>query len=80
VLKVDKSFIQGMVDEPDTASIVHAIISMAHALKMTVVAEGVETREQLLYLRAYKCDRFQGYLLARPLPTEEIPAFLAGHD
>lgn len=77
VLKIDKSFIQGMVDDPDTASIVHAIISMAHALKLTVVAEGVETREQLLYLRAYKCDRYQGYLLARPMPPDDLPPFIA---
>lgn len=79
VIKVDKSFIQAMVDDSDTASIVNAIISMAHALKMTVVAEGVETREQLLYLRAYKCDRFQGYLLARPLAPEDLPEFLVDH-
>jgi diguanylate cyclase (GGDEF)-like protein len=76
-IKIDKSFVQSMVQEPDAASIVHAIINMAHALKMQVVAEGVETQDQLLFLRAYRCDRMQGYLFARPMTADDAGALLA---
>jgi PAS domain S-box-containing protein/diguanylate cyclase (GGDEF)-like protein len=76
-IKIDKSFVQSMVQDQDAASIVNAIIHMAHALKMQVVAEGVETREQLLFLRAYRCDRMQGFLFSRPIPAEAIPALMA---
>lgn len=76
-IKIDRSFIQPMVEDRDSASIVHAIINMAHALNMEVVAEGVETQEQLLFLRAYRCDRLQGYLLAPPLSAAEVEARMA---
>ncbi|HSK42038.1 MAG TPA: EAL domain-containing protein [Arenibaculum sp.] len=76
-VKIDRSFIQTMAQDPGSAAIVHAIINMAHALNMTVVAEGVETQEQLIFLRAYRCDRIQGYLLSRPLDETEVPAFVA---
>ena len=75
-LKIDKHFTQAMVDDRDAAAIVHAIIDLAHALDMQVIAEGVETNDQLLFLRAYRCDRIQGYLLAKPLPEDEIPTFI----
>ncbi|UEM04649.1 EAL domain-containing protein [Skermanella rosea] len=75
-IKIDKSFVQSMVEDPDAASIVNAIINMAHALKMRVVAEGVETHEQLIFLRAYRCDRMQGFLFAPPTPVADIPALV----
>lgn len=71
-IKIDRSFIHAMVQDPDAASIVQAVVSMAHALKMSVVAEGVETQEQLIFLRAYRCDRLQGYLIAPPLGEAEV--------
>ena len=79
-LKIDKHFTQAMVEDRDAAAIVRAIIDMAHALGLQVIAEGVETNDQLLFLRAYRCDRIQGYLLARPLPDDEIPGFIQRHD
>lgn len=75
-LKIDKHFTQAMVADRDAAAIVRAIIDMAHALGMQVIAEGVETNDQHLFLRAYRCDRIQGYLLAKPLPEDEVPGFI----
>jgi EAL domain-containing protein (putative c-di-GMP-specific phosphodiesterase class I) len=66
VLKIDRSFVSGVDSDTDDRAIVKATIDMAHALGMTVVAEGVETREQEEHLRAFGCDRVQGYLYARP--------------
>ncbi|HEV7369837.1 EAL domain-containing protein [Arenibaculum sp.] len=77
-IKIDRSFIHAMVQDPDAASIVQAVVSMAHALKMSVVAEGVETQEQLIFLRAYRCDRLQGYLVAPPLSEAEVEHRLRG--
>ncbi|AWK86688.1 putative bifunctional diguanylate cyclase/phosphodiesterase [Azospirillum thermophilum] len=76
-LKIDKSFVQAMVTDRDAAAIVHAVVELAHALGMTVIAEGVETTEQLHYLRAFRCDRIQGYLLGRPMAAAEVPDFIA---
>ncbi|SMH58416.1 putative bifunctional diguanylate cyclase/phosphodiesterase [Azospirillum agricola] len=75
-LKIDKQFIQPMVEDRDAAAIVQAVIAMAHALGMTVVAEGVETPEQRLFLQAYRCDRMQGYWLSRPLAVDDVPDFI----
>ncbi|MCG3115519.1 MAG: EAL domain-containing protein [Candidatus Manganitrophus sp. SA1] len=76
-LKIDKSFVQDVTTDPDDAAIVAAIITMAHTLKLKVVAEAVETVEQLSFLRALKCDQMQGYLFSKPLPAEEITRLLA---
>ncbi|CAO3417250.1 EAL domain-containing protein [Azospirillum doebereinerae] len=75
-LKIDKQFTQAMVEDRDAAAIVQAIIALAHALGLSVVAEGVETPEQRLFLQAYRCDRLQGYWLARPLPEGDVPDFI----
>ena len=75
-LKIDKHFTQAMVQDRDAAAIVRAIIDLAHALGMQAIAEGVETNDELLFLRAYRCDRIQGYLLAKPLDTEQVPDFI----
>ncbi|HEX4598238.1 MAG TPA: EAL domain-containing protein [Burkholderiaceae bacterium] len=71
-LKIDRSFIAGMLDDPDTMTLVATIISLAHSLRLTVVAEGVETEEQARMLRVLRCDQAQGYLFSRPVPLEEL--------
>jgi diguanylate cyclase (GGDEF)-like protein len=75
-LKIDKSFITGLPQDPENAAITRAIIAMAHGLKMIVVAEGVETDEQLTLLEQYGCDLAQGYFLGRPSPQESITQML----
>ncbi len=77
ILKIDRSFIRDIISDPDDASIVKTIIILAHNLKMKVTAEGVETQEQLNYLRQQGCDEIQGYLFSKPLPGEEIEALLS---
>ena len=69
--KIDRSFLRDVVLNPDDAAIVTAVITLAHNLGQTVVAEGVETPEQLAFLRSKKCDYVQGYLISPPLPAEE---------
>jgi len=71
-LKIDISFIREITVDPDTASIVTAIINMAHALQLQTIAEGIETDEQWKFLRLLRCDMGQGYYLSRPLPAEEM--------
>ena len=75
-LKIDKSFVRDISTDPDDAAIVSAIIAMAHHLKLKVVAEGVETEEQLAFLRAHRCDEAQGFHLARPMASEEFSRFV----
>jgi diguanylate cyclase (GGDEF)-like protein/PAS domain S-box-containing protein len=75
-LKIDGTFIAGLGREPQDASIAAAVISLAHALGLTTVAEGVETDEQLAVLRELGCDAGQGYLFARPQPAGEIRGLL----
>ncbi|MFZ5428488.1 MAG: putative bifunctional diguanylate cyclase/phosphodiesterase [Thermodesulfobacteriota bacterium] len=76
-LKIDKSFVDGLPDDKDDAAIVTSIVSIAANLKLDVVAEGVETLEQLEFLRGLDCcGGFQGYLFARPLPPMEFAALL----
>jgi diguanylate cyclase (GGDEF)-like protein/PAS domain S-box-containing protein len=77
VLKIDRSFVSGVDSNPDDRTIVKATIDMAHALGLTVVAEGVETRQQEEYLCAFGCDRAQGYLYAPPQPAQAITQVLA---
>jgi diguanylate cyclase (GGDEF)-like protein/PAS domain S-box-containing protein len=71
-LKIDRSFIAGMTSSAHNMTIVSTIISLAHSLNLKVVAEGVETKEQLHLLRLLRCDEMQGYLFSPPLPVEEI--------
>ncbi|MCE3263942.1 MAG: response regulator receiver protein [Pseudoduganella sp.] len=77
-LKIDKSFISGLPQDSENAAITRAIIAMAHGLKMVVVAEGVETGEQLDLLKHFGCDMVQGYHLGRPAPQDAISQMLAG--
>lgn len=76
VLKVDRSFVRDITTDPNDASIIAAIISMAHNLQLRVVAEGVETVNQLNFLKAQGCDDIQGYLLSKPIPAKEVISFL----
>ena len=76
-LKIDRSFVRGTDESPEAVSIVRAIIDMAHNMRFTVVAEGVETEWQAKLLRLYHCDQAQGYLFGRPAPAAETAARLA---
>jgi diguanylate cyclase (GGDEF)-like protein/PAS domain S-box-containing protein len=78
-LKIDQSFIRDIDTDPDDAEIVRAIIQLGHNLRMDVVAEGVETAEQLAFLQAEDCESAQGYLFARPQPSAEAFANVATH-
>ena len=69
-LKIDRSFVVGMGEKAEMATVVAAIVTMGHNLGLTIVAEGVEQREQFEALRALGCDEIQGYLFSRPLPAE----------
>jgi diguanylate cyclase (GGDEF)-like protein len=75
-LKIDRSFIVKMTDDPDAMTLVSTIISLAHSLNLKVVAEGVETEEQATVLRLLRCDEMQGFLLSRPVPVEELTSRL----
>lgn len=70
-LKIDRSFVSNATTSPKDASIVKAIISLAHSMGFRVVAEGVENREQAAIVIGYGCDEMQGYLFSRPLPADE---------
>jgi predicted signal transduction protein with EAL and GGDEF domain/FixJ family two-component response regulator len=75
-LKIDRSFISGLPQDSENAAITRAIIAMAHGLKMVVVAEGVETGEQLVLLEEYGCDLVQGFYLGRPAPADTVTGML----
>ena len=76
VLKVDRSFVQGIEGDQGDSAIVRAVISMAHAMGLKVVGEGVETKAQLQQLRHLRCHHGQGYLFARPLPPDALGELL----
>ena len=77
-LKIDRSFILAMSDDPDTMTLVQTIISLAHSLNLRVIAEGVESQEQAKLLRLLRCDQIQGYLVSHPLPFEQMTELLDG--
>jgi EAL domain-containing protein (putative c-di-GMP-specific phosphodiesterase class I) len=74
-LKIDKSFVDDVLTDSDDAEIANAIIRLAHALNLRVVAEGVETPEQVAFLKEQGCDEIQGYVIAKPLPQDKVDAF-----
>jgi diguanylate cyclase (GGDEF)-like protein/PAS domain S-box-containing protein len=76
-LKIDSSFVRDITTDPDDAAITKAIITMAHSLELAVIAEGVETEQQLNFLSANGCDQIQGYFFSRALPAADCTEFLA---
>jgi diguanylate cyclase (GGDEF)-like protein/PAS domain S-box-containing protein len=76
-LKIDRSFVNTMLEDPGSMALVQTIISLAHSLKLAAVAEGVETEEQARMLRLLRCDQMQGYLISKPLPFAEMTALLS---
>ena len=75
-LKIDRAFITDIAKSPKDAMIATAVIAMGHSLNLRVVAEGVETEEQLDYLRRHRCDEIQGYYFSRPVPAAQFEAML----
>jgi len=75
-IKIDRSFVSDVTNDPEDAALCEAIIAMAHHLRIKVVAEGVETEQQLQFLRESGCDLVQGYLFSRPLPANEFMILL----
>ena len=73
-LKIDRAFIRDLGKDDDSAAIVCLIINLAHGLKLQVVAEGVETAQQLEFLRAFACDEYQDFLLSRPVDASAAAA------
>ncbi|HBB31548.1 MAG TPA: diguanylate cyclase [Cyanobacteria bacterium UBA8803] len=78
-LKIDRSFIRDLGTDNDDAAIIKALVTLGHGLNLKVVAEGVETKTQLAFLRSVNCDGVQGYLLSRPLPPQEAMNLLIGN-
>jgi EAL domain-containing protein (putative c-di-GMP-specific phosphodiesterase class I) len=77
VLKIDQSFVRDVVRDENSQAIVEAIIAMARSLGLATVAEGVETEEQLAFLRERGCQAIQGHLHSRPCSAESLPAVIA---
>lgn len=75
-LKIDQSFIKDLTTDPGDAAIVTSMITLAHNLDLTVVAEGVENAEQLGFLRAERCDEVQGYLISKPMPVDQFTGWM----
>jgi EAL domain-containing protein (putative c-di-GMP-specific phosphodiesterase class I) len=75
-IKIDKTFISNVRSNPQSAAIVRAVIGLAHGLNLPVLAEGVETKQQLDFLAAESCDEVQGYLMGRPLPIMEYSGLI----
>jgi diguanylate cyclase (GGDEF)-like protein len=77
-IKLDRSFVMGATSDPDDAALVMAIVTLAHNLRLKVIAEGVESDDQVAFLRLLSCDEAQGYLFGRPMPPEAFEASMRG--
>jgi EAL domain-containing protein (putative c-di-GMP-specific phosphodiesterase class I) len=78
-LKIDRNFVKGLPDKRDDVAIIDAILALARSLGIKVVAEGVETEEQHAFLRDHHCHQMQGFLFARPMPSEELDRWLVAN-
>ena len=78
-LKIDRSFVHNLPESSTDAAIVRTIIALSEALGLSVVAEGVETQDQLVFLRNLGCREIQGFYITKPLPPEEFAAWLTRH-
>jgi EAL domain-containing protein (putative c-di-GMP-specific phosphodiesterase class I) len=76
-VKIDRSFVNDIITDPDQAAIASGIISLAQNLRLKVVAEGVETEEQAAFLRSRRCDAMQGYLFSRPVSHHALSSLLS---
>ena len=79
-IKIDQSFVRDLARENGSIEIVRAVVGLGRALGMSVLAEGVETAEQLGLLQAEGCDELQGYLFSKPRPVRDVPAIIARHS
>ena len=75
-LKIDKTFIQGLPNDEEAVGIAQAIITLAKSLKLSIIAEGVETKEQRDFLVANGCENIQGYVSGKPMPADEMEVTL----
>jgi len=75
-LKIDQSFVRDITTDPNNAVIAQAMVNMAHSLNLEAIAEGVETKEQLEFIRSIHCDQMQGFLFSRPLAAEQATELL----
>jgi EAL domain-containing protein (putative c-di-GMP-specific phosphodiesterase class I) len=75
-LKLDQSFVRDIITDPDDAAISTAVIALAHGMKLDVIAEGVETENQLRFLHGQRCDAIQGYYFSRPVAAEQMEQLL----
>ena len=76
-LKIDQSFVRDVASDPSDRAIIAAVVNLAHSLRMEVVAEGIETVEQLEYVRLVGCDAVQGYYFGKPMAAAQFEDFIA---
>jgi EAL domain-containing protein (putative c-di-GMP-specific phosphodiesterase class I) len=78
-VKLDRSFVMGATTDPDDAALVMAIVTLAHNLRLKVIAEGVESDDQVAFLRLLRCDEAQGFLFGKPMPPEAFEASMTAN-